>query len=107
MDKKYTKWTQNIPTSSMERPSKIYQNWDFMFEKQMYHLAALSQSLLVNDELLQNIFAGGGRRKSFFPSKRSFVSRETNASPATVGDADVSFVIISRVSRRQGDRMSF
>jgi hypothetical protein len=30
--RKFTKWLQNIPTSSVERPSKIYPNWDFGFE---------------------------------------------------------------------------
>jgi hypothetical protein len=29
---KYTKWSQNMPTSSIPRPSKIDQNWDFGFE---------------------------------------------------------------------------
>jgi hypothetical protein len=29
---KLTKWSQKIPTSSIERPSKIYPNWDFWFE---------------------------------------------------------------------------
>jgi hypothetical protein len=28
-----TKWPQNIPTSSIARPSKIYSNCDFWFEK--------------------------------------------------------------------------
>jgi hypothetical protein len=26
---KYTKWSLNVPTFSIARPSKIYQNWDF------------------------------------------------------------------------------
>jgi hypothetical protein len=29
---KYTKRPQNIPTSSIARPSKIYPDWDFWFE---------------------------------------------------------------------------
>jgi hypothetical protein len=29
---KLTEWSQNIPTSSIERPSKIYPKWDFGFE---------------------------------------------------------------------------
>jgi hypothetical protein len=29
---KYTRWPQNIPTSAITRPSKIYPNWDFRFE---------------------------------------------------------------------------
>jgi hypothetical protein len=29
---KQTKWPQNIPTSSIVRPFKIYPNWDFWFE---------------------------------------------------------------------------
>jgi hypothetical protein len=40
MATKYTKWPQNrpnghenIPTSIIARPSKIYPNWDFWFEK--------------------------------------------------------------------------
>jgi hypothetical protein len=28
-----TKWPQNIPPSSITRPSKIYPNWDFWSEK--------------------------------------------------------------------------
>jgi hypothetical protein len=30
--RKISKRLQNIPTSSVARPSKIYQNWDFGFE---------------------------------------------------------------------------
>jgi hypothetical protein len=29
----YSKWPQNTPTFSIPRPSKIYPNWDFWFEK--------------------------------------------------------------------------
>jgi hypothetical protein len=29
---KCTKWSYNLPTYSILRPSKIYQNWDFWFE---------------------------------------------------------------------------
>jgi hypothetical protein len=29
---KYTKWLENLPTSSIARPSKIYPNWNFWFE---------------------------------------------------------------------------
>jgi hypothetical protein len=29
---KYTKWPQNIPTSSIARSSEIYPNWYFWFE---------------------------------------------------------------------------
>jgi hypothetical protein len=32
MDRKFTKQPQNIPTSSVAMPSKIYPNWDFWFE---------------------------------------------------------------------------
>jgi hypothetical protein len=28
----YTKWPKNIPTSSIERPYKIYPHWNFWFE---------------------------------------------------------------------------
>jgi hypothetical protein len=31
---KYSKGTKNIPAFSILRPSKIYPNWDFCFEKQ-------------------------------------------------------------------------
>jgi hypothetical protein len=30
---KYSKWPNNIPTFPISRPSKIYPNWDFGFEK--------------------------------------------------------------------------
>jgi hypothetical protein len=30
---KYTKWPLNLPTSSIEKPYKIYPNRDFWFEK--------------------------------------------------------------------------
>jgi hypothetical protein len=29
---KLTKWPQNMPITSIARPSKIYPNWDFWFE---------------------------------------------------------------------------
>jgi hypothetical protein len=29
---KYTEWPQNLPTSSIARPYKMYPNWDFWFE---------------------------------------------------------------------------
>jgi hypothetical protein len=29
---KYSEWPQNIPTLSVPKPSKIFQNWDFWFE---------------------------------------------------------------------------
>jgi hypothetical protein len=29
---KYFKWSKNIPTFPVPRPSKIYPNWDFWFE---------------------------------------------------------------------------
>jgi hypothetical protein len=29
---KYSKWSYNITTFSIPRPSKFYQNWDFWFE---------------------------------------------------------------------------
>jgi hypothetical protein len=29
---KYSKWSQNIPTFTIQMPSKIYPNWDFCFE---------------------------------------------------------------------------
>jgi hypothetical protein len=32
MDGKFTQWPQNMPTSSVARPSKIFPNWDFRFE---------------------------------------------------------------------------
>jgi hypothetical protein len=35
MNTKCTKLTQNVPTFSNLRPSKIYPNWDFCFEKKL------------------------------------------------------------------------
>jgi hypothetical protein len=32
MVEKYFKWPENIPTLSNLRPSKIYPNWNFLFE---------------------------------------------------------------------------
>jgi hypothetical protein len=32
MTTKYTKWTENLPTSSVARPFQICPNWDFWFE---------------------------------------------------------------------------
>jgi hypothetical protein len=29
---KYSKWSSNVPTFTIQRPSKIYTNWDFWFE---------------------------------------------------------------------------
>jgi hypothetical protein len=33
--RKFTKWSQNIPTCSVARPSKIYPNWEFWFGNQL------------------------------------------------------------------------
>jgi hypothetical protein len=35
----YSKWSENIPTFSIPRPSKIYPNWDFGLK--IYDLATL------------------------------------------------------------------
>jgi hypothetical protein len=53
---KYFKWSSNVTTFSIQRPSKIYPNWDFCYENQPSGNPGLEPILrLMNLQLLHTM----------------------------------------------------